>query len=89
VNCREGFTEKNIIRMQDRNKAKEKTETPIAQDCARSYQRATPMILFRFHFETELSGLVATNTTISREGLSEKSKVKSKHIGAGGLSGRR
>jgi dihydroorotate dehydrogenase len=31
--------------------------------------------------------LVATNTTISREGLSEKSKVKSEHIGAGGLSG--
>jgi len=38
-------------------------------------------------FETELSGLVATNTTISRAQLSEKSTVKSQKIGAGGLSG--
>jgi dihydroorotate dehydrogenase len=38
-------------------------------------------------FETRLSGLVATNTTINREMLSEKSKVKSQKIGAGGLSG--
>lgn len=39
-------------------------------------------------FETELSGLVATNTTISRENLSQKSKLKSQEIGAGGLSGK-
>ncbi|HVX49162.1 MAG TPA: quinone-dependent dihydroorotate dehydrogenase [Chitinophagaceae bacterium] len=38
-------------------------------------------------FEVKLDGLVATNTTISREGLSERSKVKSEKIGAGGLSG--
>jgi dihydroorotate dehydrogenase len=37
--------------------------------------------------EIKLDGLVATNTTISRKGLSEKSKVKSEKIGAGGLSG--
>ncbi len=37
--------------------------------------------------EIHLDGLVATNTTISREGLSEQSKVKSEKIGAGGLSG--
>ena len=37
--------------------------------------------------EIKLDGLVATNTTISREELSEKSKVKSQKIGAGGLSG--
>lgn len=38
-------------------------------------------------FETKLAGLVATNTTISRENLSaEKSKVDA--IGAGGLSGK-
>ena len=37
--------------------------------------------------EIKLDGLVATNTTISREGLSENSKVKSEKIGAGGLSG--
>ncbi|HWB28151.1 MAG TPA: quinone-dependent dihydroorotate dehydrogenase [Chitinophagaceae bacterium] len=38
-------------------------------------------------FEVKLDGLVATNTTISREGLSEAGKLKSKEIGAGGLSG--
>jgi len=38
-------------------------------------------------FEVKLDGLVATNTTIDRSGLSEKSKVKSEEIGAGGLSG--
>ncbi len=38
-------------------------------------------------FEVQLSGLVATNTTIGREGLSERSKLKSQKIGAGGLSG--
>jgi dihydroorotate dehydrogenase len=37
--------------------------------------------------EIKLDGLVATNTTISREGLSETSKVKSEKLGAGGLSG--
>jgi dihydroorotate dehydrogenase len=37
--------------------------------------------------ETELSGLVATNTTISRESLSQPSKVQSENIGMGGLSG--
>ncbi len=38
-------------------------------------------------FEVKLDGLVATNTTIDRRNLSEKSKVKSELIGAGGLSG--
>lgn len=38
-------------------------------------------------FETKLNGLVATNTTINRDTLSQKSKVKSQNIGAGGLSG--
>jgi len=39
-------------------------------------------------YETQLDGLVATNTTIAREPLSEKSKVKSETIGMGGLSGK-
>ena len=37
--------------------------------------------------EIKLDGLVATNTTIDRNNISEMSKVKSKKIGAGGLSG--
>ena len=38
-------------------------------------------------FDTKLSGIVATNTTITRENLSvEKEKIES--IGAGGLSGK-
>jgi dihydroorotate dehydrogenase len=39
-------------------------------------------------FEVKLDGLVATNTTIAREPLSEVSKVKCETIGAGGLSGK-
>jgi dihydroorotate dehydrogenase len=38
--------------------------------------------------EIKLNGLVATNTTISREHLSDTSKQKIEHIGAGGLSGK-
>ncbi|MDP4261179.1 MAG: quinone-dependent dihydroorotate dehydrogenase [Bacteroidota bacterium] len=37
--------------------------------------------------EIKLDGIVATNTTIQRPGLSEKSEILSKKIGAGGLSG--
>jgi dihydroorotate dehydrogenase len=37
--------------------------------------------------ELKLDGLVATNTTISREGLSDISRIESDKIGAGGLSG--
>lgn len=36
--------------------------------------------------ETEIAGIIATNTTISREGLSDE-MVKIEQIGAGGLSG--
>jgi len=38
--------------------------------------------------EISLDGLVAANTTISREGLSDASAQKAEMIGAGGLSGR-
>lgn len=38
--------------------------------------------------EVKLSGLVASNTTISREQLSPESKSESEQIGAGGLSGK-
>ncbi|HSN60065.1 MAG TPA: hypothetical protein VLR49_03960, partial [Ferruginibacter sp.] len=37
--------------------------------------------------EIKLDGLVVTNTTISRESLSPKSKIQSESMGAGGLSG--
>lgn len=39
-------------------------------------------------FEVKLDGLVATNTTINRENLSARSKLKSESFGAGGLSGK-
>ena len=39
-------------------------------------------------FEVKLDGLVATNTTINRQQLSEGGRVTSEAIGAGGLSGR-
>ncbi|MBC7867662.1 MAG: dihydroorotate dehydrogenase (quinone), partial [Gloeobacteraceae cyanobacterium ES-bin-316] len=37
--------------------------------------------------EIKLDGLVCCNTTLDRDSLSEKSKIKSQKIGAGGLSG--
>jgi dihydroorotate dehydrogenase len=37
--------------------------------------------------EIKLDGLVATNTTLDRSGLSKSSKLKSEKFGAGGLSG--
>jgi dihydroorotate dehydrogenase len=37
--------------------------------------------------ETKIAGIIATNTTISREGLNE-SEDRIKEIGAGGLSGK-
>jgi dihydroorotate dehydrogenase len=37
--------------------------------------------------EIRLDGLVASNTTINREDLSQESKTKAENIGAGGLSG--
>ena len=39
-------------------------------------------------FEVKLDGLVATNTTIAREPLSNESKLKCESIGMGGLSGK-
>jgi dihydroorotate dehydrogenase len=38
--------------------------------------------------EVQLSGLVATNTTINRENLTQNSKATSEEIGMGGLSGK-
>jgi dihydroorotate dehydrogenase len=37
--------------------------------------------------ELKLDGLVATNTTLDRSGLSKESAAKAEKIGAGGLSG--
>ncbi|MES2371746.1 MAG: quinone-dependent dihydroorotate dehydrogenase [Bacteroidota bacterium] len=77
---------KILSELQDRNTAKEKPK-PLLLKIAPDLTKEQLDDIVSLSFETELSGLVATNTTISREGLSEKSKVKSQNIGAGGLSG--
>ncbi|MEO8172748.1 MAG: quinone-dependent dihydroorotate dehydrogenase [Sediminibacterium sp.] len=77
---------KILFELQDRNQAKEKAK-PLLLKIAPDLTKEQLDDIVSLSFETELSGLVATNTTISREGLSQKSKVKSQNIGAGGLSG--
>ena len=44
--------------------------------------------IINLSLEINLDGLVISNTTISREGISEKSKNKCEEVGAGGLSGK-
>lgn len=77
---------KILSELQDRNHAKEKPK-PLLLKIAPDLTKEQLDDIVSLSFETELSGLVATNTTISREGLSQKSKIKSQNIGAGGLSG--
>ncbi len=77
---------KILSELQDRNQAKGKPK-PLLLKIAPDLTKEQLNDIVSLSFETQLSGLVATNTTISRETLSQKSKVKSQNIGAGGLSG--
>ena len=77
---------KILSELQDRNQAK-KTPKPLLLKIAPDLTNEQLDDIVDLSFEINLSGLVATNTTISREALSQKSKVKSQKIGVGGLSG--
>lgn len=72
--------------LQDQNHAKSKPK-PLLLKIAPDLTREQLDDIISLSLEIQLDGLVATNTTISREALCEKSKVKSQKIGAGGLSG--
>ncbi len=78
--------QKILSELQDRNQAKEFPK-PLLLKIAPDLTKEQLDDIVGLAFETNLSGLVATNTTIIREGLSEKSKIKSQKMGAGGLSG--
>ncbi len=78
---------KILSQLQEQNQGKA-TPKPLLLKIAPDLNQEQLDDIISLSFETSLSGLVATNTTISREALSEKSKVKSQTIGAGGLSGK-
>ncbi len=72
--------------LQEQNHAKAAPK-PLLLKIAPDLTREQLDDIIALSIEVKLDGLVATNTTISREGLSEKSLVQSREIGAGGLSG--
>lgn len=76
---------KILSELQDRNTAKEKPK-PLLLKIAPDLTKEQLDDIVSLSFETELSGLVATNTTISREQL-KTPNAKLQTIGAGGLSG--
>ena len=78
---------KILSHLQNANQAKNKPK-PLLLKIAPDLTKEQLDDIVDLSFEIQLSGLVAANTTIGRENLSEKSKVKSQKIGLGGLSGR-
>ena len=75
-----------LFSLQDLNQQKIKPK-PILLKIAPDLTNEQLDDIIEIVFETKLDGVVATNTTISRENLSaEKTKVEA--IGAGGLSGK-
>jgi dihydroorotate dehydrogenase len=64
-----------------------KTQRPILLKIAPDLTIGQLDDIASLSMELSLDGLVATNTTISREGLSEQSSVNADRYGAGGLSG--
>ena len=72
--------------LQSRNSKLEKPK-PILLKIAPDLTQSQIDDVIDLAMEIKLDGLVATNTTISRDLLSERSKMKSDIIGAGGLSG--
>ena len=77
---------KLLNRLQERNKEKEKRKPillKIAPDLSDDQLREIVEIVL----ETKIDGIIATNTTISRQGLSTNPEII-EDIGAGGLSGK-
>jgi len=66
---------------------KEKKQRPILLKIAPDLTIGQLDDIASIALELKLDGLVATNTTITREGLSSTSMVKAEQYGAGGLSG--
>lgn len=77
---------KILSHLQSEN-SKLKNQKPILLKIAPDLANEQLDDVINLSIEIKLDGIVATNTTISRDGLSEKSKVKSQKMGNGGLSG--
>ena len=75
-----------LVRLQDRNKAKSK-QKPILLKIAPDLTNEQLDDIIAIAQEINLDGLIATNTTISREKLTTSQNELNK-IGAGGLSGK-
>ncbi|HET9057722.1 MAG TPA: quinone-dependent dihydroorotate dehydrogenase [Chitinophagaceae bacterium] len=81
-----GSLKKILTHLQFINNQKQKPK-PILLKIAPDLTQPQIDDVIALAMEIKLDGLVATNTTISRDDLSENSKIKSQKIGAGGLSG--
>lgn len=78
---------KILANLQNINQGKQKPK-PLLLKIAPDLTTAQLDDIVDLSFEVKLDGLVATNTTIAREPLSDSSKLKCATIGAGGLSGK-
>ena len=77
---------KLLNRLQERNNEKE-TRKPILLKIAPDLSDSQLQDIVEIVQETKIDGIIATNTTISRQGLKTKVQTVEK-IGAGGLSGK-
>jgi dihydroorotate dehydrogenase len=77
---------KLLIRLQERNNEKEKRK-PILLKIAPDLNDYQLQEIVEIVKETKIDGIIATNTTIAREGLTTN-VLKINEIGAGGLSGK-
>ena len=77
---------KLLNRLQERNREKEKRK-PILLKIAPDLSDDQLQEIVEIVLETKIDGIIATNTTISRQGLSTNAKII-EDIGAGGLSGK-
>lgn len=78
---------KILSELQNLNLSKSKPR-PLLLKIAPDLSKSQLDDIISLSFETQLSGLVATNTTLNREELSPASKPKSQFFGPGGLSGK-
>ena len=79
---------KILVNLQEIQNSKLKSQKPILLKIAPDLTQEQIDDVIDLALEIKLDGLVCSNTTIDRTNLSQKSKVKSEKIGAGGLSGK-
>ncbi|HYM94115.1 MAG TPA: quinone-dependent dihydroorotate dehydrogenase [Chitinophagaceae bacterium] len=78
---------RKILSLLQNENSKFKIQRPILLKIAPDLTNEQLDDVIDLAIEIKLDGLVASNTTIARDNLSENSKLKSRKIGNGGLSG--